>query len=112
MISKYTSSDILGLKWAYKLLKSTLPGPYTYILPSSTETPKNVIEHNNKVKRFKRREIGVRIPADPICEYLIDRMNVPLLCGSVPEASEDVTGMIFAALDEVFIFQTHNTSLW
>lgn len=36
MISKYTS-DICDQKWAFKLLKCTLPGPYTYILPSSKE---------------------------------------------------------------------------
>ena len=97
MVSHYTSNEILGQKWAFKLLKSTLPGPYTYILPASKETPKNVLEHNNHVRRFKRKEIGIRMPQDPICQYLLDALDAPLLCGSVPEASEDIAGMVFAA---------------
>ena len=100
MVSHYTSSDILGQKWAFKLLKSTLPGPFTYILPASRETPKNVLEHNNQVRRFKRKEIGIRMPQDPICQYLLDALDAPLLCGSVPEASEDIAGMVFAAVEE------------
>lgn len=98
MISKYTQ-NVCDQKWAFKLLKSTLPGAFTYILPSSKETPKLVVEHNNKVKRFKRKEIGVRMPDDPICEYLLGKLDVPLLCGSVPEASEDVIGMLFSHVD-------------
>ena len=99
MVSHYTSNEILGQKWAFKLLKSTLPGPFTYILPASKETPKNVLEHNNHVRRFKRKEIGIRMPGDPICQYLLNALDTPLLCGSVPEASEDIAGMVFAAAD-------------
>ena len=98
MISKYTQ-NVCDQKWAFKLLKSTLPGAFTYILPSSKEIPKLIVEHNNKVKRFKRKEIGVRMPDDPICGYLLSKLDVPLLCGSVPEASEDVVGMLFVHVD-------------
>lgn len=97
MIAKYTS-NICEQKWVYKLLKATLPGPYTYIIPASKEIPKLIVEHNNHVKRFKRKEIGVRIPDDPVCSALLDRMDVPLLSGSVPEAGEDLAGLIFKNL--------------
>jgi tRNA threonylcarbamoyl adenosine modification protein (Sua5/YciO/YrdC/YwlC family) len=99
-VARYTQA-ICDQKWAFKLLKSTLPGAFTYILPSSKEIPKIVVEHNQNVKRFKRKEIGIRMPADPICEYLLARLDVPLLCGSVPEASEDVIGMIFHSIDKI-----------
>jgi tRNA threonylcarbamoyl adenosine modification protein (Sua5/YciO/YrdC/YwlC family) len=94
MISKYTS-NICEQKWAFKLLKFTFPGPYTYIMPSSKQVPKFIVEHNHHVKRFKRKEIGIRMPDDPVCSYILEKLDEPLLCGSVPEASEDVIGMIF-----------------
>ena len=100
MVSHFTSNEVLGHKWAYKLLKATLPGPFTYILPSSKETPKSVLEHNNHVRRFKRKEIGIRMPSDPVCQYLLEALDTPLLCGSVPEANEDITGMVFAAAED------------
>lgn len=97
MMAHYTS-DICDTKWAYKLFKSTLPGPFTYILPSSKNIPKLIVEHNKHVKRFKRNEIGVRMPADDVCMYILSLMDVPLLCGSVPESGEDVSELLFAPL--------------
>lgn len=88
MISEYTSG-ITDEKWAYKLLRSTLPGPYTFILPASKMVPKIVVEHHSKIRRIKRKEIGVRIPADDVCQAILQRLDVPLLCGSVPESTED-----------------------
>lgn len=112
MISKYTS-NICEQKWAFKLLKLTFPGPYTYIMPSSKHVPKFIVEHNNHVKRFKRKEIGIRMPDDPVCSYILEKLDEPLLCGSVPEASEDVIGMIFMkiASDEHAKLEVPNTDI-
>jgi len=37
-ISEYTNQ--FGAKWVYKLLKSSLPGPFTFVLPASKAVPK------------------------------------------------------------------------
>ena len=57
MISNFAS---LGQeKWIYKLLKNTLPGPFTYIMPSTSEVPKMVIDRkHHKLHKIKRKEIG------------------------------------------------------
>ena len=90
-ITKYTS-NLSDQKWVFKMLKSTLPGPFTYILPSSKEVPSILVDnHSNRrhMRRWKRREIGVRIPEDGVCSYLTDALNVPLISGSVPHYGED-----------------------
>jgi tRNA threonylcarbamoyl adenosine modification protein (Sua5/YciO/YrdC/YwlC family) len=92
-ISKYTS-DITSQKWVFKMLRSTLPGPFTYIMPASKEVPKLVVENEKIVRRWRRKEIGVRMPDDPICMHLLEALDVPLLCGSVPEAAEDELGLL------------------
>mmetsp|Transcript_8 Transcript_8/g.24 ORF Transcript_8/g.24 Transcript_8/m.24 type:complete len:275 (-) Transcript_8:212-1036(-) len=75
----------------FKLLKQTLPGPYTYILPATTEVPRIVIEHKSNRKSWKRREIGVRVPDDAYCQAVLDLLDEPLLCNSVPQTRESMT---------------------
>lgn len=87
-ISKYSSS-LSDQKWVFKILKSTLPGPYTIILPSSKEVPSVLVDHKKHMRRWKRREIGVRIPHDEICLFLTHSLEQPLISGSVPEFRED-----------------------
>lgn len=88
-ISKY-STNLCDQKWVYKLFKTTLPGPYTYILPSSKEVPSFIVDHKKHMRRWKRKEIGVRIPFDPVCSYLTSHLLEPLISGSVPEFGEDL----------------------
>ena len=92
-IAKYTTS-LTDQKWVFKLLKTSLPGPFTFILPASKEVPKLILEHEKHIKRWKRKEIGVRLPDDAICEYILGATDEPLLCGSVPEALEDEVGLL------------------
>jgi hypothetical protein len=35
----------------------------------------------------------VRIPFDTVCSYIMDALDVPLICGSVPEDAEDELGI-------------------
>ena len=66
----------------YKLLRSHLPGPYTFILRASPALPKMV--YHDGQRQWKRAEIGVRIPADPVCAALLEQLDEPLLCSTVP----------------------------
>mmetsp|Transcript_30188 Transcript_30188/g.50494 ORF Transcript_30188/g.50494 Transcript_30188/m.50494 type:complete len:339 (+) Transcript_30188:48-1064(+) len=91
MASTYTES--IERKWVFKMLKTTLPGPYTYIMPSSKMVPKQVISGKTHQTRWRRKEIGVRIPDEPIVAGLFDDvfgLDEPLLCGSVPGMAEDL----------------------
>ncbi|ROS82779.1 threonylcarbamoyl-AMP synthase [Muribaculaceae bacterium Isolate-042 (Harlan)] len=58
---------------AYRILKSCLPGPYTFILPAATTLP----------KIFKgRKVVGVRIPNNDIARCLAHVLGNPLLSAS------------------------------
>jgi tRNA threonylcarbamoyl adenosine modification protein (Sua5/YciO/YrdC/YwlC family) len=91
-ISTYVG-DLMQEKWVFQMLKGLLPGPFTFVLPSSKAVPSFVVGqhpgHRGKLIKWKRREIGVRIPNDPITLLLMKDMDVPLLMGSIPEAGED-----------------------
>jgi tRNA threonylcarbamoyl adenosine modification protein (Sua5/YciO/YrdC/YwlC family) len=73
----------LGIdKTKYKMLRSYLPGPYTFILRASPALPK-MVYHDGK-RQWKRSEIGVRVPDDTVCAHLLEQLEEPLLCSTVP----------------------------
>jgi tRNA threonylcarbamoyl adenosine modification protein (Sua5/YciO/YrdC/YwlC family) len=61
--------------FAYKILRHCLPGPYTFILPSSREIPKIMLS--------KRKEVGIRIPANEVCQSILETHPYPLVNTSV-----------------------------
>ena len=68
----------------YRMLKSYLPGPYTFILPASKQVP--------KILQSKKSTIGLRVPDNEICRHLLDALGHPLLSTSFPgEMVEDYT---------------------
>ncbi|CAM9123719.1 unnamed protein product [Phaeothamnion confervicola] len=81
-IAKYTAGINKNI---FRILKATLPGPYTFILPATHEVPKVFLEHKHHSRTWKRREVGVRMPDDPICLEILRSLESPLLCGSVPK---------------------------
>lgn len=70
---------------AFNILRSHVPGPYTFILPAATTLP----------KVFKgRREVGVRIPDNAIARSLAEELGAPLLTTSLPSdglTTEEIT---------------------
>lgn len=60
--------------FAYRWLKRLLPGPYTIVLPASRNVPKILLE--------KRREVGIRIPENPICTDLTSELGRPIITTS------------------------------
>lgn len=80
-LSDYTKSIDTPL---YRLLKSYLPGPYTFILPASKQVP--------KILQSKKSTIGLRIPDNEICRHILDELGHPLLSASLPgEMVEEYT---------------------
>lgn len=64
----------------FKLLKSNLPGAFTFILPTSSSLPK--IYKN-------RKTVGVRIPDHAITLALVEALGNPLLTTSVSVDDEE-----------------------
>ena len=62
----------------FKLLKRSLPGPYTFILPCL------------KLKKpfERRRSIGIRMAHHPILEALMDLVTAPLITSSLHDEDE------------------------
>lgn len=60
--------------FAYRQMRRLLPGPYTIILPATREVPKLLLD--------KRRQVGVRVPAHPICQAIVHMLGRPLLTTS------------------------------
>lgn len=56
---------------AYKIMKRLTPGPFTFILSSTKAVPKIMIN--------KRREVGIRIADNPICNALLTELGHPII---------------------------------
>ena len=56
----------------YRLLKSLTPGPYTFILPATSEVPRRLMHP-------KRRHIGLRVMDHPVVNALLDELRQPLM---------------------------------
>ena len=64
----------------FRLMKSNLPGPFTFILPALSKLP----------KAFKgRRTVGIRIPDNEIALAIVRTLGGPILTTSVPGDDED-----------------------
>lgn len=61
--------------FAFRILRHCLPGPYTFILPSTREIPKIMLS--------KRKEVGIRIPDNTVCSTLLKNFEYPLVNTSV-----------------------------
>ncbi len=80
-LSDYTKTIDTPL---YRMLKSYLPGPYTFILPSSKLVP--------KILQSKKSTVGLRIPDNIICQHILDELGHPILSASLPgEMVEEYT---------------------
>ena len=80
-LSAYTKSISTPL---YRLLKTHLPGPYTFILPASKEVP--------KILQSKKSTIGLRVPDNIIANTIVQQLGHPLLSASLPgEMVEEYT---------------------
>lgn len=64
---------------AFKLMKKNLPGPFTFILPTSNELPK--IYKN-------RKEVGIRVPDNNIIRTLVKELGNPILTMSIHDEDD------------------------
>ena len=63
----------------FKILKRALPGPYTFILPGSTNLP----------KVFKKKKtVGIRIPDNNIIRTLVAELGNPIVSTSIRDEDD------------------------
>src|SRR6516164_8119878 len=60
----------------FRLLRACLPGPYTFLLPATRETPR-------RLQHEKKRTIGVRIPDHPVPQLLLAELGEPLMSSTL-----------------------------
>lgn len=75
-VSEYTKLD----NEAFKLLKRNLPGAFTFILPTSHAMQKKL--------NTKRKEIGIRIPDNPITMAITEALGNPIVTTSIKDEDE------------------------
>lgn len=66
----------------YRTLKAFTPGPYTFILQATKETPK-------RLQNEKRRTIGIRVPDHPVPIAILDELGEPLMSSTLLMPGED-----------------------
>lgn len=66
----------------FRLIKSLTPGPYTFILEATKETPRRLMH-------AKRKTIGVRLPDDPITEAIVIDLGEPLFSSTLIMPGEE-----------------------
>ena len=60
----------------FRLLKAHTPGPFTFLLPATRETPK-------RLQHPKRRTIGIRVPEHPVPHMLLAELGEPLMSSTL-----------------------------
>jgi len=67
--------------WQFRILRACLPGPYTFLLRATRETPR-------RLQHARRRTIGVRIPDHPVPRLLLAALGEPLMSSTLLLASD------------------------
>jgi tRNA threonylcarbamoyl adenosine modification protein (Sua5/YciO/YrdC/YwlC family) len=78
-ISVYARVD----NWAYRLLRSLTPGPYTFILPATREVPK-------RLQHPKRRTIGLRVPDHEVVRAMLENLGEPIMSSTLLLPGDDM----------------------
>jgi tRNA threonylcarbamoyl adenosine modification protein (Sua5/YciO/YrdC/YwlC family) len=77
-ISLYARID----NWAYRLIKSLTPGPYTFILQATREVPK-------RLQNPRRKTIGLRVPDHAIVRAMLEALGEPIMSSTLTLPGDD-----------------------
>ncbi len=67
--------------WQFRILRACLPGPYTFLLRATRETPR-------RLQHERRRTIGVRIPDHRVPQLLLAELGEPLMSSTLLLAAD------------------------
>jgi len=71
-IARYALVDT----WQFRMLKAYTPGPFTFLLPATRETPR-------RLQHPKRRTIGIRVPDHIVPRMLLSELGEPLMSSTL-----------------------------
>lgn len=71
-IARYAKVDTAQ----FRLLKACTPGPYTFLLEATRETPR-------RLQHEKRRTIGIRVPDHPVAQLLLAELGEPIMSSTL-----------------------------
>ncbi|MEM9070711.1 MAG: L-threonylcarbamoyladenylate synthase [Myxococcota bacterium] len=77
-ISRYAVVD----NRAYRVMRRLLPGPYTFILPSTREVP--------RILQLKRKTVGIRVPHHEVALQLVRELGNPIVSTSATFEGEQL----------------------
>lgn len=60
----------------FRLIKACTPGPYTFLLQATRETPR-------RLQHERRRTIGIRVPAHRVPQMLLAELGEPLMSSTL-----------------------------
>ena len=60
----------------FRLVKASTPGPYTFILAATRQTPK-------RLQNPRRRTIGIRVPDHPVPQAILLQLDEPLMSSTL-----------------------------
>lgn len=66
----------------FRLIKSLTPGPFTFILEATRETPR-------RLQHVKKKTIGIRLPEDAITSAILDELDEPLFSSTLLFPEQD-----------------------
>jgi tRNA threonylcarbamoyl adenosine modification protein (Sua5/YciO/YrdC/YwlC family) len=69
--------------WQYRLLRAHTPGPYTFLLKASRETPR-------RLKHERRGTIGLRVPDHPVSQMLLTELGEPVMSSTLLLPGEEL----------------------
>ncbi|PSB25339.1 L-threonylcarbamoyladenylate synthase [Stenomitos frigidus] len=69
---------------AYRIMRRLIPGPYTFLLPTTKLVPKLVMSP-------KRKATGIRVPDHPLCLALMNALGNPIISTSAHMIADDAT---------------------
>lgn len=79
---------------AYRLMRKSLPGPFTFVLAGTKLVP--------KIMLTKQKTVGIRVPDNQICLAIIEKLDNPLLNTSA--TLQDMTAPVITAFDVENLF--------
>jgi tRNA threonylcarbamoyl adenosine modification protein (Sua5/YciO/YrdC/YwlC family) len=62
--------------WQFRMLKASTPGPFTFLLPATRETPR-------RLQHPKRRTIGIRVPDHIVPRMLLTELGEPVMSSTL-----------------------------
>ena len=69
--------------WQYRLLRAHTPGPYTFLLKATRETPRRLMHE-------RRGTIGLRVPDHQVTRLLLAELGEPVMSSTLLLPGEDL----------------------